>query len=104
MTMSNVSVLVMDDKLAEWNDEMFDLMLTIPSALGPTITAGSRNRAIGVIVDTTGKHIYQHSSVLQILFCAHASKLSSQMNSSLLVTYNYVYVCIYYSLKQFCCF
>ena len=57
MTMSSVSVPVVDDKLAEGRDEMFDLILIVSSTLGPSITAGDRNRTIGVIVDTTGKHM-----------------------------------------------
>ena len=57
MTSSSVSVPVMDDKLAEWRDETFDLILTVSSTLGPSITAGDRNRTVGIIVDTTGKHM-----------------------------------------------
>ena len=53
--MSNVSVPVIDDKLAEGGNETFDLMLIVPSSLGPAITAGDRNRAIGVIIDTTSE-------------------------------------------------
>ena len=54
--MSSVSVPVVDDKLAEGRDETFDLILTVSSTLGPSITAGDRNRTVGIIVDTTGKH------------------------------------------------
>ena len=53
--MSNVSVPVIDDKLAEGENEMFDLMLIVPSSLGPAITAGGRSSAIGVIIDTTSE-------------------------------------------------
>ena len=42
MTMSRVSVPVIDDKLAEGENETFDLMLIVPSSLGPAITAGGR--------------------------------------------------------------
>ena len=52
--MSSVSVPVIDDKLVGEN-ETFDLMLIVPSSLGPAITAGGRNRAIGVIIDTTSE-------------------------------------------------
>ena len=56
MTMSIVSVPVIDDMLAEGVNETFDLMLILPtSSLGPAITAGGRNRAIGVIIDTTSE-------------------------------------------------
>ena len=53
MTMSSVSVPVMDDVLAEGGNETFDLMLIVSSSLAPAITAEDRNRAIGVIIDTT---------------------------------------------------
>ena len=55
MTVSSVSVPVIDDKLVEGENETFDLMLIVPSSLGPAITAGGRNRAIGVIIDTTSE-------------------------------------------------
>ena len=55
MTMSNVSVPVIDDMIAEGENETFDLMLIVSSSLGPAITAGGRNRAIGVIIDTTSE-------------------------------------------------
>ena len=54
MTMSNVSVPVIVDKVAEEHEE-FNLALSVSSFLGPSITAGSRDRAIGVIADSTGK-------------------------------------------------
>ena len=53
--MSNVSIPVIDDKLAEGENEIFDLMLLVPSSLGPTITVGDRSRAVGVIIDTTSE-------------------------------------------------
>ena len=53
--MSSVSVPVIDDVIAEKENETFDLMLIVPSSLGPAITAGDRNRAIGVIIDTTSE-------------------------------------------------
>ena len=52
MTVANVSVLVINDSIAEGNEE-FDLMLTVPSSLSPVITAGGRNTAVGVITDST---------------------------------------------------
>ena len=55
MTISNVSVAVIDDKLAEGINETFHLMLIVPSSLAPSITAGDRNRATAVIFDTTSK-------------------------------------------------
>ena len=53
--MSSVSVPVMDDMLAEGVNETFDLTLIVPSSLGPAITADQRNRATGVIIDTTSQ-------------------------------------------------
>ena len=55
MTMSSVSVPVIDDMLAEGVNETFDLTLIVPSSLGPAITADQRNRATGVIIDTTSQ-------------------------------------------------
>ena len=55
ITMSSVSVPVMDDMLAEGINETFDLTLNVPSSLGPAITAGGRNTATGVIIDTTSE-------------------------------------------------
>ena len=52
--MSNVSVPVIVDKIAEGPEE-FDLSLNVPSSLRPAITAGSRQRTIGVITDSTSK-------------------------------------------------
>ena len=57
MTSSSVNVSVMDDMLAEGRNETFNLMLSVPSSLGPAITAGGRNRSIGVIIDTTSECI-----------------------------------------------
>ena len=52
--MSNVSIPVMDDMLAEGRDETFDLMLS--SSLGPAITVdGKHATATGVIIDTTSE-------------------------------------------------
>ena len=58
--MSSVSVPVIDDKLLEGENETFDLILIVPSSLGPAITAGDKNRTEGVIIDTTSKHKYYH--------------------------------------------
>ena len=55
MKISSVSVPVIDDMIAEGENEVFGLMLIVPSALGPAITAGGRNRVIGVIIDTTSE-------------------------------------------------
>ena len=57
MTMSSVSVPVIDDMIAEGKNETFDLMLTVPSPLAPAITVGGRNNAIGNIIDTTSESI-----------------------------------------------
>ena len=53
--MSSVSVPVIDDVILEGENERFNLMLIVPSSVGPAITAGGRSRAIGVIIDTTGE-------------------------------------------------
>ena len=55
--MSSVSVPVIDDKLAEGKNETFDLMLVVPSSLGPAITAGGRDIATGNIIDTSSECI-----------------------------------------------
>ena len=52
--MSSVRVTVINDIIAEGPEE-FDLELDVPSSLGPAITAGGRNTAVGVITDSTGK-------------------------------------------------
>ena len=52
--MTNVSVPVIIDDVAEGTEE-FDLMLTVPPSLGPAITAGGRNTAVGEITDSTSK-------------------------------------------------
>ena len=56
MTRSNVSVQVINDNIAE-GSERFNLALTVPSSLGPAITAGGRNTAEGIITDSTSKHV-----------------------------------------------
>ena len=56
MTMSNVSVPVIADKVAEEREE-FNLTLNVPSSLSPSITAGSRERVVGVITDSTSKPV-----------------------------------------------
>ena len=54
--MTNVSVPVITDNIIELQ-EQFDLTLNVPSSLGPAITADSRrNRAVGVISDSTSKN------------------------------------------------
>jgi len=54
MTTSSVSVLVLRDGIFE-GPEQFDLTLNVPSSLGPSITAGGRDTAVGVITDSTSK-------------------------------------------------
>ena len=56
MTMSSVGVPVVRDDIAEGNEE-FDLMLTVPPSLAPSITAGGRDTAVGIITDSTSKHV-----------------------------------------------
>ena len=56
--MSRVSVPVIDDKLAEGRNETFDLILIVPSSLGPAIAAGVENIATGNIIDNTSKYMY----------------------------------------------
>ena len=60
MTMSSVSVQVIPDNIAEGPEE-FDLMLNVPVSLAPAIRAGGRNRAVGVITDSTSKCTYNKS-------------------------------------------
>ena len=52
--MSNVSVLVVMDNIVEGHEE-FDLILHVSSSRAPSITAGSTDRAVGVIIDSTSK-------------------------------------------------
>ena len=54
MTMSSVSVPVIDDMIVGVN-KTFNLVLSVPSSLGSAITAGDKSKAMGVIVDTTSK-------------------------------------------------
>ena len=61
--MSNVSVQVMTDNIAERKEE-FMLLLNVPSFLGPAITAGSRNTAVGFINDSTSKNYCVYMSIL----------------------------------------
>ena len=55
-TMSSVRVQVISDMIAE-GQEQFDLELDVPSSLGPAITAGGRDTAVGIINDSTSKCI-----------------------------------------------
>ena len=55
--MSNVSVPVIVDDILE-EDEEFDLTLSIPSSLGPAITAGDRDMATAIITDSISKFSY----------------------------------------------
>ena len=54
VTMTNVFVTVFVDSIAE-GPENFDLTLTVPSSLAPSITAGDRDTAVGIITDSTSK-------------------------------------------------
>ena len=54
--MSNISVPVIVDSVAEKHEE-FNLALDVPSSLGPAITAGGRDTAVGIINDSTSKCI-----------------------------------------------
>ena len=57
MTISNVSVPVVNDVIVEGQEE-FNLALDVPSSLSSAITAGSRDTAVGIITDSTGKKEY----------------------------------------------
>ena len=57
MNMSSIMIPVVDDMLAEGRNETFNLILSLPSSLGPAIKAGGKDRAIGVIIDTTSEFI-----------------------------------------------
>ena len=58
--MSSVSVPVMDDTIAGEGNETFDLMLIVSSSLAPAVTAGGRDIATIVIIDTTSECILLH--------------------------------------------
>ena len=55
MRTSNVRVPLIVDDIHEELEE-FNLILNVPSSLSPSITAGGRDRAVGVINDSTGKY------------------------------------------------
>ena len=57
MTMSNVSIPIMMDGIAGEKKEEFNLALNVSPSLAPAITAGSRDSAVGVIIDTTSKNL-----------------------------------------------
>ena len=52
--MSSVNVSVISDMIVEEAEE-FDLILNVPSSLGPAISVGDRNTAVGVIADSSSK-------------------------------------------------
>ena len=52
--MSNVSVPVIADNVLEKQEE-FNLMLHVPSSLGPLITSHGRVSAVGIINDSNSK-------------------------------------------------
>ena len=54
--MSNVSVPVMTDSIAEGREE-FGLRLNVPSSLSPAITAGGRDMTTGIIIDSNSECI-----------------------------------------------
>ena len=66
MTASSVRVSVINNTIIEEAEE-FDLTLNVPSSLGPAITAGGRNTAVGVITDSTSKCVYIAIYVLEII-------------------------------------
>ena len=53
--MNSVSIPVIDDTIAGEGNETFDLILIVSSSLSPAITSDNKNRAIGVIIDTTSE-------------------------------------------------
>ena len=58
--MSNVSVPVIVDSIAEKIEE-FHLTLSVPSSLGPAITADNKMyTATGVIIDSTSEYIIMY--------------------------------------------
>ena len=67
--MSSVRVTVFVDMVAEEPEE-FNLILNVPSALGPAITVGNIDRAVGIITDATSKcvdYIYAHNVLITVL-------------------------------------
>ena len=59
MTTSSVNVSVISDMIVEEAEE-FILALNVPSSLGPAITAGDRDTAVGVITDSTSEYIVMY--------------------------------------------
>ena len=58
ITMSNVNVPVIMDSIGGEKNEVLGLTLDMSPSLAPAITAGNRDRAVGVIVDITSKNLY----------------------------------------------
>ena len=54
MIMSSVNVSLIPDRILEGPEE-FNLMINVPSSLGPAITASTMDSAVGVIIDSTSK-------------------------------------------------
>ena len=54
MRSANVGVPVINDNITE-GTLRFNLLLYVPSSLGPAIAAGDRSSAVGVITDSTSK-------------------------------------------------
>ena len=52
--MANVSVPVITDNIVELQ-EQFDLILNVPSSLGPGIEAGALTRVTATIIDTSSR-------------------------------------------------
>ena len=66
--MSNVSVPIIVDSVSGEKNEEFDLTLNVSPFLAPAITAGSRDRVTGVIIDTTSKNFVSHERVIKCMF------------------------------------
>ena len=59
MTISNVSIALINDSIAEGHEE-FNLTLNVPASLGPAITVGNISNTTGVITDSTSKCIIMY--------------------------------------------
>ena len=83
--MSSINVSVINDTIVE-GSEQFDLMLNVPSSLGPSITTGGRDTAVGIITDSTSK-------CGNITYSLHNMHQSNVRVVCVCVLYAYIGVC-----------
>jgi len=60
MRISNVSIALINDSIAEGHEE-FNLTLNVPASLGPAIAVGNISNATGVITDSTSECVIMYN-------------------------------------------